>query len=172
MKQDDGLGQQHRQHVAKRLWQDDEPHVLGVGHAQRLSRKHLAARDRLDARTHDLAEVGGLECNEGDDRRHLGTNGLADQEGNQQVKPENHHHQRDRAHAVDIHRGWCHQPALTRQPHEREQRAQRNASDSGHHGQLHAEQEAVQDKLAQHVQVKERQVQAQHLSALLRCQPR
>jgi hypothetical protein len=40
LEQDDGLRQQHRQHVAESLRQDHQLHVLAVGHAQRLARRY------------------------------------------------------------------------------------------------------------------------------------
>ena len=69
LEQDDGLREQHRHHVAERLRQHDVPHRLPVVEAQRVARPHLAARDRLDARAHDLAVVRRLEHREGDQRR-------------------------------------------------------------------------------------------------------
>src|SRR5262249_24882532 len=57
LEQDDGLRQQHRQHVAERLRQHDELHRLPVRHADRVGRVDLAARDALDAGAHDLGVV-------------------------------------------------------------------------------------------------------------------
>src|SRR5215510_9548127 len=68
LEQDDGLCEQHRQHVAKRLRQHDLAHRLPVGEPQRVAGPHLAARDGLDAGPHDLAVVGRLEHHERDQR--------------------------------------------------------------------------------------------------------
>src|SRR6266704_2904365 len=54
LEQDDGLGEQHRHHVAERLRQHDVAHDRRIGHAERLGGGDLAARDRLDAGAHDL----------------------------------------------------------------------------------------------------------------------
>src|SRR3989344_5987229 len=78
LEQDDGLREQHRQHVAERLGQHHQLHVLAVRHAQRLAGIHLAAWDGLDASAHDFAEVGRFKGDEGNDRRHFRANGAAD----------------------------------------------------------------------------------------------
>src|SRR5262249_18567073 len=57
LEQDDRLREQHRQHVAERLRQHDIAHHLPVVEPQRLTCGDLAARDGLDARTHDLRVV-------------------------------------------------------------------------------------------------------------------
>jgi DDE superfamily endonuclease len=68
LEQDDGLGEQHRHHVAERLRQHDVAHCLQVGHAERLRRRYLTTRDRLDTGAHDLGEIRGFEQREGDER--------------------------------------------------------------------------------------------------------
>src|SRR5437588_8596993 len=42
---------------------------LRIGHPQGLGRTYLPARDRLNARPHDLAEIGRLEQRESNERR-------------------------------------------------------------------------------------------------------
>ena len=69
LEQDDRLREQDRQHVAERLRQHDLAHRLPVVEAERVAGRHLPARDRLDARAHDLAVVRGLEQRERDHRR-------------------------------------------------------------------------------------------------------
>src|SRR5258705_8207698 len=61
LEEDDRLREQDRDHVAERLRKDHEPHRLPVGEPQRIRGIHLAFRDRLDARAHDLAKIRGLE---------------------------------------------------------------------------------------------------------------
>ncbi len=172
LEQDDGLGQQHRQHVAERLRQDHELHVLPIGHAQRLAREHLATRYGLDAGPHDLAEVRGLEGDERDHGRHLGPDRPAHEERHQQKEPQDHHHQRDAAHAVDVDGGRHVEPFLARQPHQRQQRSEQHAADRGHHGQHDAEIEALEDELADDVPAVEGKVEIHHVSGLPRCRPR
>ena len=69
LEQDDGLGEQHGQHVAERLRQHDLRHGLPVSETERIAGRDLAARHALDAGAHDLGVVRGLEHREGDDRR-------------------------------------------------------------------------------------------------------
>src|ERR1700751_1403972 len=57
LEQHDGLGQEHRQHVAERLGQHDVAHGWTVGQAERLGRHRLSPGDRLDAGAHDLGEI-------------------------------------------------------------------------------------------------------------------
>src|SRR3990170_7546657 len=110
LEQDDGLRQQHRDHVAQRLRQDHQPHCLAVGQAQRVGRLHLPPGDRLDAGAHDLAEIRRLEHDERDDRGALGADlrrtlaaGRQLQHlRHQEEEPEQHEHQRDRAHQVYV----------------------------------------------------------------------
>src|SRR6266850_3106404 len=68
LEQDDGLREQHRQHVPERLRQHDLAHGLPVGEAERVASPHLPARNRLDPGPHDLAIVGRLEHHERDQR--------------------------------------------------------------------------------------------------------
>src|SRR5512141_424252 len=64
LEQDDGLGEQDRQHVPERLREDHQPHRLPVRHPDRLPRHHLPPGYALDPRPHDLAVVGRLACGE------------------------------------------------------------------------------------------------------------
>src|SRR5262245_12409497 len=68
LEQDDGLRQEHREHVPERLGQHDLAHGLPVGEPERVAGPHLPARDRLDAGAHDLAVIRGLEHHERDQR--------------------------------------------------------------------------------------------------------
>src|SRR5262245_58300200 len=68
LKQDDGLRQEHREHVPERLGQHNLAHGLPVGEPERVAGPHLPARDRLDAGAHDLAVIRGLEHHERDQR--------------------------------------------------------------------------------------------------------
>src|SRR5262245_30684211 len=45
LEQDNGLGQQHRDHVAERLWQHDVRYGGRIGHAERLGGRDKDARD-------------------------------------------------------------------------------------------------------------------------------
>src|SRR5215510_3245624 len=100
LEQDDGLGEQDRQHVAERLRQHDLPHGLPVREPQRVAGPHLPPRDRLDPGAHDLAVVGGLEHHEGDQRgqeradldRARGPEEPAADPRDQEVEPEDHQH--------------------------------------------------------------------------------
>src|SRR6185369_12922541 len=175
LEQDDGLRQQHRQHVAERLRQHDQLHVLAVGHAHGLPGMDLAARDRLDARAHDLAEVGCLERDKSDDRGNFGAVILAQPVGeqrverrrHQQVEPQDHHHQRDAAHAVDVNGCGRHEERSPRQPHQREHGAEDHPAHGGHDRQHDAEIQALQQERADEFPVVEREIYI-HLSALPR----
>src|SRR5215831_2033943 len=122
----------HRQHVAKRLRQDDLAHRLPVGEPQRVARPHLAARDGLDAGPHDLAVVGRLEHHERDQRgqeradldRPRGPYQPAPDPGHQEVEPEDHEHERRRAHDVHVGAGRRRERAIARQAHHRQQGAE------------------------------------------------
>jgi hypothetical protein len=59
---------QRRHHVLERLGQHHVRHGLGARHAERGGRLHLARAHRLHAGAHDLAEVRGLEDDEGGQR--------------------------------------------------------------------------------------------------------
>ena len=48
-------------HQLQRLRQDDEPHLLRVGEAERIGRLELPARDGLQAAADDLGQIGGRE---------------------------------------------------------------------------------------------------------------
>src|SRR2546421_2401097 len=136
LEQDDGLGEQHRKHVAERLRQDDPRHGLPVIEAERVPRPHLAARDRLDAGAHDLAIVRGLEHGEGDRRRperpDLDRVPRPDHPGadvrHEEEEPEDHQHQGDRAHQADVAAcEHCHR-LHAGEPHHREQGAEDDAA--------------------------------------------
>src|SRR5664279_3354641 len=86
LEQDDGLRQQHRQHVAKRLRQDDQLHALRIGHADGVTGSDLALGHRLDDGAHDLGGVGCLEDGEGDDRRDVRAVARAETAGNRGVE--------------------------------------------------------------------------------------
>src|SRR2546426_1181776 len=148
LEQDDGLREEHRQHVAERLRQDDPGHGLPVVQAERVARPHLAARDRLDARAHDLAVVRGLEHGEGDRRRPeradfdrlLGADHPRADVRHEEEEPEDHQHQRDRAHQVDVGARKHGHRFDAREPHHREQGAEDDAS--GHRDRREREREA------------------------------
>src|SRR5450830_1806843 len=129
LEQHDGLRQQHGDHVAKGLRQHDAAHGLPVIHAQRLPGPYLAAGNRLYATAHDLAIVGRLEHDEGDQRgrkcAHFHGFVRADDPGSdvrhQEVKPEDHQHQRNRAYQVDVARCHARDEAVAGQAHHRQQ---------------------------------------------------
>src|SRR5450830_953959 len=140
LEQHDGLRQQHGDHVAKGLRQHDAAHGLPVIHAQRLPGPYLAAGNRLYATAHDLAIVGRLEHDEGDQRgrkcAHFHGFVRADDPGgdvrHQEVEPEDHQHQRNRAYQVDVARCHARDEAVAGQAHHRQQCAQHDAA---HHSQ-------------------------------------
>src|SRR5712691_11813951 len=140
LEQDDRLGEEHRQHVAEGLRQYDSPHRLPVIQSQRVTRPDLAARDRLDARTHDLAVVGGLEHRERDDARperpHPDRLPGADHPGadvrHEEEEPEDHEHQRHRAHEVDVAASCDRKRAEAREPHHGEERAEDDSAGHCH----------------------------------------
>ena len=139
------MRQQDRDHIAERLRQNHQPHRLAVSESQCVRRVNLPLGDRLDAGAHDLAKICGLEHDEGDDRGSLG----ADLHGalgtrsplqdlrHQEEKPEDHQHQGDRAHQVDIARGEHRQGLDRGKPRQSEQRAEEKPPERGDHGELH-----------------------------------
>ncbi len=144
LEQHDGLGEQHRQHIAQRLRQDDQPHRLRVGQAQRIGRAELPFGNALDARAHDLREIRRLEQNEGEIGRALRPDlGRIVRSGDrlqhhrhQEVEPENHQQQRNRAHQIDVARRQQGQPLQVRQPRQGQQNTQQRTADGRHHGEL------------------------------------
>jgi hypothetical protein len=124
---------------------------------------------------HDLAEIGGFKSHKGDDRRNLGAVVIAQTPGNrriersrhQQVKPQDHHDQRNAAHAVDIKRGRQIQKLAARQAHHGQQRTEQHTANRGHHRQQYAEVKALDDEGADDFPVVEREVQI-HVSVLPR----
>src|ERR1700737_4652288 len=113
LEQHDGLRQQHWQHVPERLGQHDVTHGLAVGQAERLGGCGLPARDRLDARAHDFGKIRRLEHDEGDERGGKRANMNRPRRsrpplpdiGHEEIEPEDHQHQRQRPHQVDIEAG-------------------------------------------------------------------
>ena len=159
LEQDDGLRQQHRQHVAEGLRQHNELHGLAVGHAHGIARIDLPARHALDAGAHDLGVIGRLEQRERDDGGHLRAERLADQQGNQQEEPQDHHHQRDGAQRVHIERRRPHQPGLGRQAHQGQDRADDDAADHRDQRELDREDEALGDEAGDDAPVQETEVE-------------
>src|SRR5690606_38615198 len=72
-----------------------------------------------------------------------------------------HHHQRNRAHAVDVDRRRQHQPLLARQAHQRQHRAEQHAADGGDQRQHQAEIQPLEHEVAQQVPVVETKVDLQ-----------
>src|SRR6266852_6400706 len=148
LEQDDGLREQYRQHVAERLRQDDLGHGLPVVEPERVARPHLAARDRLDARAHDLAIVRGLEHGEGDRRRPeradldrlLGADQPRADVRHEEEEPEDHQHQGDRAHQVDVGARKYGHRLDAGEPHHRERGAEDDAA--GHRQRRERERES------------------------------
>ena len=165
LEQHDGLGQQHRQHVAECLGQHDVAHGLAVGQAERACRRRLPLRDRLDAGAHDLGEIRGLEHHEGDERggeradahrpRRAGQP-LPDI-GHQEIEPEDHEHQRQRAHEIDIEPGDAAEQSVAGQAHQRDQGAEHEAAKRRQAGQGQRERHAVEEEIgkraADHVEI-------------------
>src|SRR5436309_2806616 len=151
LEQDDGLREQYRQHVPERLREHDLPHRLPVGEAERIPGPHLAARDRLDPGPHDLAVVGGLEHHEGNqrgqerpdlDRARRAEQPAADP-GHEEVEPEDHEHERRRAHDVHVGAGYGGKRAVARQPHHRQQGPEDDPADHGQRGEREREGHAL-----------------------------
>src|SRR5450830_1410456 len=150
LEQHDGLRQQHRDHIAERLRQYDASHGLPVAHAQRLTRPYLATRYGLYAATHDLAIISRFKHDEGDQRgrKRAYFHRLAsayDPGGDiwhQEVKPEDHQHQRYRAYQVDVTGRHTRDDAVAGQAHQRQRGAQHDATYHGQHRQLQGEHHA------------------------------
>src|SRR6266851_3338119 len=148
LEEDDGLREEHRDHVAEGLRQHDVAHRLPVVEPERVARPDLPARDRLDAGAHDLAVVRRLEHREGDERRveraHLDRLRLAQDPRadvrHEEVEPEDHEHQRDGAHQVHVRAGDDGQRLELREPHHREERAEDDAA--GHREERQRRREA------------------------------
>src|SRR5258707_1054067 len=136
LEKDDRLREEHRHHVAERLRKHDVPHGLPVVEPQRVAGPHLPPGDRLDPGAHDLAVVGRLEHREGDQRgvegAHLDRAARARHPradvGHQEEEPEDHQHQRDRAHQVYECSGDHRDRLEARKSHHREDRAEDDAA--------------------------------------------
>src|SRR4051812_6376776 len=157
LEQHDGLRQQHRQHVAERLRQHDVAHRLTVGQAERACRRRLSLRDRLDAGAHDLGKIRRLEHDEGDEcrgeradanRPRRARQPLSDI-GHQEIEPEDHQHQRQRAHQVDIKACDTAQQFEAGQPHQRQQGAEHQPADRGKRCQRQGERHAVEKEISE-----------------------
>src|SRR5665647_1125002 len=155
LEQHDGLRQQHRQHVAERLRQHDVAHGLAVGQAERLGGGRLALGDRLDAGAHDFGEIRRLEHDEGDERGRERTDVNRPRRagqplpdiGHQEIEPEDHQHQRQRPHQVDIKPGDAPEQLESRQPHQRDQRAEDQAAERRQARQRQRERHAVEKQI-------------------------
>src|SRR5260221_1351171 len=130
LEEDDRLREEDRHHVAEGLRQHDVAHGLPVVQPERIPGPHLPARDRLDSRAHDLAVVRRLEHREGDERgverpdldRARGAGDPRADVGHEEEEPEDHQHQRDRAHQVHVPARDPRDDLDARQPHHREDR--------------------------------------------------
>ncbi|MEY9234241.1 hypothetical protein ABIF78_006564 [Bradyrhizobium japonicum] len=146
-----------RQHVAERLRQHDVAHRLRIIEPKRAGRGGLSARDRLDAGTHDLGEVRGLEHDERDERgceradadRARRAGQPLPEIGYQEVEPEDDQHQRQRAHEVDIDAGDAAQDLEAREPHQRECRAEDQAAKRGECRQRKRKRHALVEQIGQ-----------------------
>src|SRR6266699_118445 len=182
LEQDDRLREEHRQHVAEGLRQHDPSHRLPVVQSQRVARPDLTARDRLDAGAHDLAVVRGLEHGERDDARPeradpdrvLRSDHPRADVGHQEEEPEDHEHQRHRAHEVDVASRGHRKRAEARQPHHREQRAENDSSGHRHErerdGERHPFPEEVGERALNDVEIESRKHRFSLILALLRRQ--
>src|SRR5712664_2044932 len=157
LEQHDGLRQQHREHVPERLRQHDVTHGLAVGQTQRLRRRGLAIGDRLDAGALYFGKICRLEHDEGDERR--GKRADTDRPrrarqplpdiGHQEIEPEDHQHQRQRPHQVDIEPGDPPEEFQARQPHQCEQRAEDQAAQRCQARQRQRERHAVEKQISE-----------------------
>src|SRR5438445_624478 len=89
-----------------------EPSRRGAAGGGRLD---LPARDRLYARPHDLAEVGGLKDHERGERHPVLWDRQLQELRNDEPDPEDHHDQRDAADEFDIERRRHADPTRARQ---------------------------------------------------------
>src|SRR6266849_9761162 len=157
LEQNDGLREQHGDHVAERLRQNDVEHRGRVSHAERLRGPDLAAGDRLDPGPHDLAEIRGFEHHEGDERGgertdpdRLGRGGEPLAEiGHEEIEPEDHQHQRHRTHQVHVARGQDRERRKPREPHQRQRRAEHDAAERRQRGEGQRERHAVVEQVRQ-----------------------
>src|SRR5712691_11588715 len=157
LEQDDRLREEHRQHVAEGLRQNDPPHRLPVVESERIAGPDLAARDRLDARAHDLAVIGRLEHGERDDARPEradldrlpGADHPRPDVGHEEEEPEDNEHQRHRAHEIDVAAGRNRKRAEAREPHHGEERAENDAAGHRHRGQRDRERHPLPEEVGE-----------------------
>src|SRR5436309_2486488 len=129
LEEHDHLCDERRHHVADRLWQHDEPHRLRARQAERRRGLDLAARHRLDARAHDLAEVRRLEDDEGRERDAVLGDGAPQELGDDEPDPEDHHHERHAAEELDVERRRQADPPGAREPRDPDEDAEDEAED-------------------------------------------
>src|SRR5713226_7475024 len=91
LEEHDELGDEGRDHVLQRLRQHHLTHGLRAAEPHGRGRLDLAARHRLYARTHDLAQVSGLEDDEGRERYPELQDGSIENHRDDDPDPEDHH---------------------------------------------------------------------------------
>ena len=136
LKKDDGLCQQYRQHIPKRLRQDNIRHRLAIIQPDGITRRHLTLWNRLNSRPHNLAIEGRLKQRKRDQGTCKGTHlhGLtattnpAANIGNKKKEPEDHQYQRQRPHEIDIAAREARQNLDRGQAHQSQYRSQCNSA--------------------------------------------
>jgi hypothetical protein len=138
LEHDHALRHQRRRHAAQRLGQHHEAHRLAIAQPGGHRRLELAAAHRLDARAHDLGEIGGEEDGEGEQHGHEVADRTAGHDRDQEEEPEDDQDQRIAAQRVDQqHRGIA-QPSPAAEPAQRHEAAEREAERDRDQRQLDA----------------------------------
>ncbi len=129
------LAQHAGQHVVERLRQDDPAHRLQVGQAERAAGFLLAGRQRLDAGADDLGQIGAFVADQRDHHGGRARHGTADDQGHEEIRPEDEHQQRQAAHEVDHGRRRPIKDAIGADAAQRQQHAARQRQGEADRGQ-------------------------------------